>query len=182
MSVNPSLFFSLLLLLLTGRPARAQTDTTVYHLTLRQEPVVKAGKTVLGMTVNGGIPGPTIRFKEGGYAIIYVKNEMNVAASVHWHGVLAPNFYDGVPYLNTPPIEPGQVQKYAFPLKQSGTYWYHSHTLLQEQSGVYGSIVIEPKHERLTYDKELVLVLSDWTNQKPKNVLRFLKRGTEWYN
>ncbi|AWM35304.1 multicopper oxidase domain-containing protein [Hymenobacter nivis] len=181
MRINPLLFF-LLLLLLTVRPARAQTDTTVYRLTLRQEPVVKAGKTVPGMTVNGGIPGPTIRFKEGDYAIIYVKNEMNVPTSVHWHGILAPNFYDGVPYLNTPPIGPGQVQKYAFPIKQSGTYWYHSHTLLQEQSGVYGSIVIAPRQERLTYDKELVLLLSDWTNQKPANVLRFLKRGTEWYN
>ncbi|SDY83839.1 multicopper oxidase domain-containing protein [Hymenobacter psychrophilus] len=183
MRFNFLLSLSLLLtLLLAGPPARAQTDTTVYNLTLRQEPVNKAGKTVMGMTVNGGIPGPTIRFKEGGYAVIYVKNEMDVETSVHWHGLLLPNFYDGVPYLNTPPIEPGQTQKYEFALRQSGTYWYHSHTMLQEQSGVYGSIVIEPKQERLTYDKDLVLVLSDWTNQKPQNVLRFLKRGTEWYN
>ncbi|OWP64082.1 copper oxidase [Hymenobacter amundsenii] len=170
------------LLLLTSWPARAQTDTVVYNLTLRQELVTKAGKTVAAMTVNGGIPGPTIRFKEGGYAVIYVRNEMDVETSVHWHGLLVPNFYDGVPYLNTPPIKPGQTQKYAFPIRQAGTYWYHSHTMLQEQSGVYGSIVIEPRQERLTYDKDLVLVLSDWTNQKPKNVLRFLKRGTEWYN
>ncbi|SDY67661.1 multicopper oxidase domain-containing protein [Hymenobacter psychrophilus] len=168
--------------LLVGQPARAQTDTTVYNLTIRQGPVSKAGKTVVGMTVNGGIPGPSIRFKEGGYAVIYVKNEMDVETSVHWHGLLLPNFYDGVPYLTTPPIRPGQTQKYAFPLKQSGTYWYHSHTMLQEQSGVYGAIVIEPQKERLPYDKDLVLVLSDWTNQKPENVLRFLKRGTEWYN
>ncbi|MET4075940.1 multicopper oxidase domain-containing protein [Hymenobacter sp. UYCo722] len=183
MRIYPLFLFSLLLLLLlTVRPAQAQTDTAVYHLTIRQEQVSKAGKTMQGMTVNGGIPGPTIRFKEGGYAVIYVKNEMSVETSVHWHGLLVPNFYDGVPYLNTPPIKPGQELKYEFPLKQAGTYWYHSHTLLQEQSGVYGSIVIEPKHERLTYDKELVLVLSDWTNQKPKNVLRYLKRGTEWYN
>jgi FtsP/CotA-like multicopper oxidase with cupredoxin domain len=173
---------ALLGVLLAVQPGRAQTDTAVYHLTIRQEAVSKAGKTVLGMTVNGGIPGPTIRFKEGGYAIIYVKNEMPVETSVHWHGLLVPNFYDGVPYLTTPPIRPGQELKYEFPLKQAGTYWYHSHTMLQEQSGVYGSIVIEPKKERLTYDKDLVLVLSDWTNQKPKNVLRFLKRGTEWYN
>ena len=169
-------------LLLTGWTGRAQTDTTVYHLTIRQEPVNRAGKTVLGMTVNGGIPGPTIRFKEGGYAVIYVKNEMAVETSVHWHGLLLPNFYDGVPYLTTPPIGPGQELKYEFALRQAGTYWYHSHTMLQEQSGVYGSIVIEPRNERLTYDKDLVLVLSDWTNQQPKNVLRFLKRGTEWYN
>lgn len=153
-----------------------------YTITLKQEMVNKAGKDVKGMTVNGSIPGPTLRFTEGEYAVIYVKNEMDVETSVHWHGLLLPNFYDGVPYLTTPPIEPGHTQKYEFPLKQSGTYWYHSHTMLQEQSGVYGSIVIQPKEEPLEYDKELVMVLSDWTNENPMSVLRFLKRGTEWYN
>lgn len=169
------------LFLLTQLLTSAQTDTASYKLVIKKEKVNKAGKEVMGMTINGSIPGPTLRFKEGGYAVIYVKNEMDVETSVHWHGILLPNFYDGVPYLNTPPILPGQTQKYEFPLKQSGTYWYHSHTMLQEQSGVYGSIVIEPKKETLNYDKELVMVLSDWTNEKPNNVLRSLKRGTEWY-
>lgn len=173
----------IILFILTGFTASAQIDTTVYNLTIRQETVNKAGKEVVGMTVNGDIPGPTMRFKEGDYAIIYVKNEMEEETSVHWHGLLLPNFYDGVPYLTTPPIHPGETQKYEFPLIQSGTYWYHSHTMLQEQSGVYGSIVIDPKEgETLEYDKELVMVLSDWTNQKPMNVLRNLKRGNEWYN
>ncbi|WP_282143628.1 multicopper oxidase domain-containing protein [Cellulophaga baltica] len=152
-----------------------------HTITLREATVNKAGKDVMGMTVNGTIPGPTLEFTEGEYAIIYVKNEMSVETSVHWHGLLLPNFYDGVPYLNTPPIEPGHTQKYEFSIKQSGTYWYHSHTMLQEQSGVYGSIVIQPKEKVLDYDKELVLVLSDWTNEKPMNVLRNLKRGNEWY-
>ena len=152
-----------------------------HTITLREATVNKAGKDVMGMTVNGTIPGPTLEFTEGEYAVIYVKNEMSVETSVHWHGLLLPNFYDGVPYLNTPPIEPGHTQKYEFPIKQSGTYWYHSHTMLQEQSGVYGSIVIQPKEKVLDYDKELVLVLSDWTNEKPMNVLRNLKRGNEWY-
>ena len=152
-----------------------------HTITLRETTVNKAGKDVMGMTVNGTIPGPTLEFTEGEYAIIYVKNEMSVETSVHWHGLLLPNFYDGVPYLNTPPIEPGHTQKYEFPIKQSGTYWYHSHTMLQEQSGVFGSIVIQPKEKVLDYDKELVLMLSDWTNQKPMNVLRNLKRGNEWY-
>jgi CopA family copper-resistance protein len=111
-----------------------------------------------------------------------VKNEMSEETSVHWHGLLLPNFFDGVPYLTTPPIEPGHTQKYEFPIKQSGTYWYHSHTMLQEQSGVFGSIVIKPKEQTLKYDKELVLMLSDWTNEKPMNVLRNLKRGNEWYS
>ncbi len=162
--------------------AHAQTDTATYHLTIQKEMVNKAGKEVMGMTLNGGIPGPTLTFTEGGYAVIYVKNEMDVETSIHWHGLLLPNFYDGVPYLTTPPIEPGHTQKYEFPLRQSGTYWYHSHTMLQEQAGVYGSIVIQPKEKTLEYDKELVVVLSDWTNEKPNNVLRFLRGGTEWYN
>jgi len=159
----------------------AQTDTLVYRLTIDQKTVNMAGKEVAGMTINGNIPGPTLRFTEGDYAIIYVENKMDVETSVHWHGLLLPNFFDGVPYLTTPPIMPGESFKYEFPLKQSGTYWYHSHTMLQEQSGVYGSIVIEPKEKTLEYDDDLVLVISDWTNQKPMNVLRNLKRGNEWY-
>jgi len=176
-----------LLLLICGNSSFAKadqtpTDTATYTLTIKNDRVSKAGKAVPAMTVNDGIPGPTLTFQEGGYAVIYVKNEMDVETSVHWHGILLPNFYDGVPYLTTPPIQPGETFKYEFPLKQSGTYWYHSHTMLQEQSGVYGSIVIEPKEKTLEYDSELVILLSDWTNQKPHNVLRNLKRGNEWYN
>ncbi|WP_040506509.1 multicopper oxidase domain-containing protein [Gillisia limnaea] len=153
-----------------------------YTLTLKEEMVNKAGKNVMGMTVNGSIPGPTLEFKEGEYAVIYVKNEMSVETSIHWHGLILPNFFDGVPYLTTPPIEPGSTFKYEFPITQSGTYWYHSHTMLQEQSGVFGSFVIQPKEKVFEYDKELVLILSDWTNEKPGDVLRNLKRGNEWYN
>ncbi len=160
----------------------AQSDTTVYRLTIDQKTVKIAGKESKGMTVNGGIPAPTLTFQEGGYAIIYVENKMDVETSVHWHGLLLPNFQDGVPYLTTPPIRSGETFKYEFPLIQAGTYWYHSHTMLQEQSGVYGAFVIQPKEKTLEYDKELVLVLSDWTFQKPHNVLRNLKRGNEWYN
>lgn len=174
-------FFGLAWFALAGFTAVAQTDTTTYRLTLKQETVNKTGKNVMGMTINGQIPGPTLGFTEGDYAVMYVKNEMDVETSIHWHGMLLPNFFDGVPYLNTPPIMPGATQKYEFRLKQAGTYWYHSHTMLQEQSGVYGSLVIEPRERTLEYDRDLVLVISDWTNEKPKNVMRFLKRGTEWY-
>lgn len=152
-----------------------------HTLIIRKEKVNKAGKEVMGMTVNGTIPGPTLEFKEGEYAVIYVKNEMDVETSIHWHGFLLPNYYDGVPYLTTPPIKSGTTFKYEFPIRQSGTYWYHSHTMLQEQSGVLGSIVIHPKEKELAYDKDLVLVLSDWTNEKPNNVMRNLKRGNEFY-
>ena len=158
-----------------GRPIRE------YTLTIEKQSVNFTGKEVMGMTVNGSIPGPTLEFTEGEKAVIHVTNKMDVETSVHWHGILLPNFQDGVPYLTTPPIRPGTTFTYEFPINQSGTYWYHSHTMLQEQSGVFGSIVIQPKEKNLGYDKELVLMLSDWTNEKPKDVMRTLKRGSEWY-
>jgi len=152
-----------------------------YNLTIDKQMVNITGKPVKGMAINGSVPGPTLNFTEGEYAKIHVINNMDVETSVHWHGLLLPNFYDGVPYLNTPPIEPGETFTYEFALKQSGTYWYHSHTMLQEQVGVYGSIVIKPKEKQFDYDHDLVLVLSDWTNDKPMNILRNLKRGNEWF-
>jgi len=179
---NTTIILTLLILSSVHFNAEAQSDTTIYNLSINKGIVNKTGKEVMGMTINGSIPGPVLRFTEGDYAVIYVKNEMDVETSIHWHGLLLPNFYDGVPYLTTPPIEPGHTQKYEFPLIQSGTYWYHSHTMLQEQSGVYGSFVIEPKEKKIEYNKELVIMLSDWTNEKPSDVLRYLKRGTEWYN
>lgn len=158
-----------------GRPVKE------YNLTLEQKEMALGGVTAKAMTINGSIPGPTLEFNEGDLAIIKVTNKMDVETSVHWHGLILPNFYDGVPYLNTPPIEPGETFQYKIPINQSGTYWYHSHTMLQEQKGVYGSIVIQPKEKTLKYDKDLVVVLSDWTNEKPMSVLRNLKRGNEWY-
>ena len=158
-----------------GRPVKE------YNLTLEQKEMTLGGVTTKGMTINGSIPGPTLEFNEGDLAIINVTNKMDVETSVHWHGLILPNFYDGVPYLTTPPIEPGETFQYRIPINQSGTYWYHSHTLLQEQKGVYGSIIIQPKEKTLDYDKDLVVVLSDWTNEKPMNVLRNLKRNNEWY-
>ncbi|WP_026450187.1 multicopper oxidase domain-containing protein [Aequorivita capsosiphonis] len=184
-----NLSYSFILLLICSYSVFAQTvegnvdNLTVneYTLTIKEEMVNKAGKEVKGMTINGTIPGPTLEFTEGEYAVIYVKNEMSVETSIHWHGMFLPNFMDGVPYLTTPPIKPGTTFKYEFPLKQSGTYWYHSHTMLQEQSGVFGSLLIHPKEKTLEYDKDLIVMLSDWTNEKPKTVMRNLKRGNEWY-
>jgi hypothetical protein len=152
-----------------------------YNITIDYQTVNYTGKDVKAMTINGGIPGPNLKFTEGEYAVINVTNKMEVETSVHWHGLLLPNFYDGVPYLTTPPILPGKTLRYEFALKQSGTYWYHSHTGLQEQRGVYGSIQINPKKKELDYDKDLVLVLSDWMDENPKSQLKNLKRGNEWY-
>jgi len=158
-----------------GRPVKE------YNLTIEQVEMTLGGVTAKAMSVNGSIPGTALEFNEGDLALINVTNKMDVETSVHWHGLILPNFYDGVPYLTTPPIKPGTTFQYRIPINQSGTYWYHSHTMLQEQKGVYGPLVIQPKEKTLKYDKDLVVVLSDWTNEKPMSVLRNLKRGNEWY-
>ncbi|MDR9456829.1 MAG: multicopper oxidase domain-containing protein [Salegentibacter sp.] len=152
-----------------------------YNITIDEEMVNLTGDSVKAMTINGGIPGPVLEFTEGEYAKIHVTNNMDEETSVHWHGLLLPNFFDGVPYLSTPPIRPGETFTYEFALKQSGTYWYHSHTGLQEQRGVYGAIQINPKEPEFEYDHDLVLTLSDWMDEKPHKQLKNLKRGNEWY-
>jgi len=158
-----------------GRPVKE------YNLTIEQNKMTLGGVSAKAMTINGSIPGPVLEFNEGELAIINVTNKMDEETSVHWHGIILPNFFDGVPYLTTPPIKPGATFQYRIPVNQSGTYWYHSHTMLQEQKGVYGSIVVQPKEKTLEYDKDVVVVLSDWTNENPMNVLRNLKRGSDWY-
>lgn len=157
-------------------------NTVTYRFTIDEKMVNFSGKEVEAMAINNSIPAPTLTFTEGQNAVIYVTNNMRVETSVHWHGLILPNFQDGVPYLNTPPILPGKTHKFEFPINQSGTYWYHSHTGLQEQRGVYGAIIIKPKEKALEYDYDLSLVFSDWTDEKPKSVLKNLKRGNEWYS
>ena len=165
-----------------GKAINSQTtDATVYHLTVDYKTVNFTGQNKTAMVVNDSLPAPTLYFQEGKKAIIYVTNKMDEETSIHWHGILLPNFQDGVSYLTTPPIKPKKTHKFEFTLKQSGTYWYHSHTGLQEQRGVYGAIIVEPKKQKHKYDHDLVLVLSDWTNENPTDVLRTLKRGSDWY-
>ena len=140
-------------------------------------------KPVPSLTINGSIPGPTLRFREGDVARIRVHNRLaKEETSIHWHGLLLPNIQDGVPDLNTPPIQAGKTHVFEFPLKHAGTYWYHSHSGLQEQRGVYGSMVVEPKSgESGKADRDHVIVLSDWTREHPDEVMRTLMRGGDWY-
>ncbi len=158
-----------------------QAASVAYDLTIDRQQVNFTGRSVQSMTINGGIPGPTLRFKEGDIARIHVHNNMNVTTSIHWHGVLVPPGMDGVPYLSFPPIEPGATFTYEFPIRQSGAYWYHSHSGMQQQSGVYGAIVIEPLKNGPKPDHDYVVILSDWTDEDPHEVSRTLKRGSEWY-
>ncbi|WP_199269731.1 multicopper oxidase domain-containing protein [Mucilaginibacter lacusdianchii] len=151
----------------------------IYHLYINDTTVNYTGKKTTGMAINGSIPAPTLNFTEGDTAEIYVHNEMMMETSIHWHGLILPNRYDGVSYLTTSPIEAGQTHLFKFPLVQHGTYWYHSHTMTQEQSGLYGAFII---HERQPSPmKEYTLVLSDWTNENPEQVQRRLHNASDWY-
>ena len=171
-----------LLFLLCAAPAAARL--VEYDLTIREQTVAPAGKPVRGLTINGTIPGPVLRFREGDTARIHLHNQLRgESTSLHWHGLLVPNIADGVPRLTTPLIPAGTSYTYEFPLKHAGTYWYHSHTALQEQRGVYGAIVVEPKAgEPHRADREHVVVISDWTNENPASVMRTLMRGSDWYS
>ena len=123
-----------------------------------------------------------LEFREGDIALIKVRNRMDVPTSIHWHGILLPPGMDGVPNISFPAIAPGETFTYRFPIRQSGTYWYHSHSNLQEQRGVYGAIVIHPREHKANQPREYALVLSDWTIQDPNLVLHNLKRNSEWYS
>ncbi|MBC7962624.1 MAG: multicopper oxidase domain-containing protein [Steroidobacteraceae bacterium] len=157
--------------------------TVEYDLTIARQEVNLTGQPVEAMTINGQLPGPALHFTEGDHAVIRVHNQMDVETSIHWHGILLPNAMDGVPFVTQPPIAPGQTFTYTFDLRQSGTYWYHSHTMLQEQRGLFGALVIAPKVEG-TFDRlrDQVVVLSDWTDEDPDSVTHTLKRGSEWYS
>jgi len=162
-------------------PATMYASVVEIKLTIARETVQITGNPTTGMTINGGIPGPSLRFRQGDIARIHVHNKMDVDTSIHWHGVLVPPDMDGVPYITFPPIKPGTTFTYEFPIRQAGTYWYHSHTSLQEQSGVYGSIVIESHEKRFAPDRDEVIVLSDWTDEDPHSVNRTLRSGNHWY-
>jgi FtsP/CotA-like multicopper oxidase with cupredoxin domain len=174
-----SLFFSLLACV-AGQVVFSQAPhRVIYHLYISDTVVNYTGKPRHAIAVNGSLPGPTLTFTEGDTAVIYVHNNMMMATSVHWHGLIVPNRYDGVSYLTSPPIEPMQTYVATFPIVQNGTYWYHSHTMLQEQVGLYGAIVI---HKRAApAEKEYTVLLSDWTNERPYEVQRSLHYATDWY-
>lgn len=162
----------------------ALAKTVRYELNINRESVNLSGKRSVdfALAVNHKIPAPVLEFTEGDDAEIVVKNESDEdEVSVHWHGILLDPYMDGVPYVNTPPIYPGKSHTFRFRLRQHGTYWYHSHTNVQEQKGVYGAIIIHPEKKNVTYDRDIVAVLSDWTDENPTQVLKNLRKDGEYY-
>ncbi len=151
-------------------------------LAIRDTMVDIGGRRASATTINGTIPGPLLRFREGGEAIIRVANGLREDTSLHWHGLIVPNAMDGVPGITFPGIPAGETFTYRFPLGQYGTYWYHSHSGLQEQTGVYGPIIIDPvEPEPFQYEREFVVVLSDWSFENPYTVLDKVKKKADYY-
>ena len=153
--------------------------TVKYDLYVTDTIVNYTGKDKKAIAINGQLPAPTLYFTEGDIAEIHVHNKMHHETSIHWHGLLLPNEQDGVPYLTTAPIKPHSTHIYTFPIKQSGTYWYHSHTMLQEQIGMYGAIVIHKPNEKPKHEE--VVLLSDWSDENPHQIERSLHNATDWY-
>src|SRR5574343_315392 len=167
---------------------RAEAQITVrYDLYINDTVVNFSGKEKRAIAVNGQIPMPTLTFTEGDTAEIYVHNQLKESTSLHWHGLFLPNKEDGVPYLTQMPIEPNTTHIYRFPIIQNGTHWYHSHSGLQEQIGMYGSMVLLKRADDPTFRKgiddlpSVPIILSEWTDYNPDNVHRMLHNANDWF-
>lgn len=169
-----------------AQPGAAQPEVlsgTEFNLEIGRTPANFTGAARMATTVNGSIPAPILRWREGDTVTLHVTNRLDEDTSIHWHGILLPTGMDGVPGLSFPGIRPGETFTYRFQVRQSGTYWYHSHSGFQEQTGLYGAIVIEPRRaDPVRAERDHVVLLSDWTDEDPMSVFRKLKVMPDYYN
>ena len=162
---------------------RMEGGTAVYDLDIAEHRIPIAGRSATAVTINGTVPGPLLHLYEGQDALLRVSNQLHEDTSIHWHGLILPPEMDGVPGVSFPGILPGQTFEYRIPLRQHGTYWYHSHSGLQEQVGHYGPLIIKPEGGYpYQFDREYTIVLSDWTFEDPYQVLQNLKKQGNYYN
>ena len=156
---------------------------TEFDLVIDELPVNYTGAPRIATAVNGSVPAPILRWREGTEVTVRVTNRLRSQSSVHWHGILLPAGMDGVPGLSFPGIAPGETFIYRFPVRQSGTYWYHSHSRFQEQTGLYGALIIDPAGpDPIACDREYVIMLNDWTDDDPESVFRTLKKQSDFFN
>jgi CopA family copper-resistance protein len=165
-------------------PLRSTTlSGTDFDLRIGETPMNFTGSPKVAITVNGSVPAPLLRWREGDTVTLRVANTLGEDASIHWHGILLPANMDGVPGLSFHGIRPGETYVYRFEVRQAGTYWYHSHSGFQEQRGLYGPLVIEPcEPSPFEYDREHVVMLTDWTDENPARVFAKLKKRSDYYN
>jgi CopA family copper-resistance protein len=166
------------------RQPTAELTGNKFDLRIGELPVNFTGSPQTAFTVNGSLPAPTLRWRQGDRVTIRVHNTLrDEDVSIHWHGILLPANMDGVPGLSFRGIRPGESYLYEFDVRQAGTYWYHSHSGFQEQRGVYGSLIIDPQEPApFNYDREHVVLLSDWTDMDPETVLAKLKKRSDYFN
>jgi CopA family copper-resistance protein len=161
-------------------PVLSGTD---FQLEISPIAVNYTGRARTAHAINGQIPAPTLRWREGDTITLAVANRLSEPTSIHWHGIRTPSDMDGVPGLSFAGIAPGQTFVYRFPVHQGGTYWYHSHSAFQEQTGLYGPIVIEPKSgDAHQFDRDYVVLLSDWSDEHPESIISNLKFQSDYYN
>jgi CopA family copper-resistance protein len=166
------------------RKPTIELSGTQFDLEIGETPVNFTGSPQTANTVNGSIPAPTLRWREGDTVTLRVRNTLrDHGASIHWHGILLPANMDGVPGLSFHGIRPGETYTYQFEVKQNGTYWYHSHSAFQEQLGVYGALIIEPRTSSpVKYDREYAVLLSDWASMDPETIFAKLKKQADYFN
>lgn len=166
------------------RQATGVLSGTDFELNFHETLVNFTGSPQLAHTVNGSLPPPVLRWREGDTVTLRASNRLrDDYASIHWHGILLPANMDGVPGLSFNGIAPGETYVYRFNVKQGGTSWYHSHSVFQEQLGLYGALIIDPRQpDPFIYDREHVVLLSDWTDEAPERVFAKLKKQSDYYN
>lgn len=168
---------------LRSRMGPALLKGNQFDLTYSQQTVNFTGKARYATAINGSVPAPVLRLKEGENAVLRVTNNMAEDTSIHWHGLILPDKMDGVPGISFDGIKPGETFTYRFPVTQSGTYWYHSHSGFQEQTGAYGALIIDPiAPEPFQYDRDYVVMLSDWSDEAPESIYAKLKKLSHYYN
>jgi len=175
---------------LVGASSRAAGNAGVpelngqqFDLDIGYRTVNFTGKERTATVVNGSIPGPVLRWQEGDRVTLRVRNHLAHDTSIHWHGMILPAGMDGVPGISFDGIRPGETFTYQFDVRQNGTFWYHSHSRFQEQTGVYGAIVIDPaRPDPVGYDRDYVVLLSDWSDEKPERIYAKLKKQSDYYN
>ena len=156
---------------------------TEFDLTIGETLMNMTGSPRVAVTVNDSVPAPTLRWREGDTVTLRVTNTLQEDTSIHWHGILLPANMDGVPGLSFNGIRPGETHTYRFTVRQGGTYWYHSHSGFQEQRGMYGALIVDPREpEPFSYDRDHVVMLSDWTDENPDRVFAKLKKQAHYYN
>ena len=164
-----------------AQPAR-ELSGREFDLTIGSLPVDFSGRRRSATVVNGSLPAPTLRWRQGDTVTLHVRNLLPTTSSIHWHGIVLPADMDGVPGLSFMGIAPGDAFTYRFKANQSGTYWYHSHSRFQEQTGLYGAIVIEPREQDVRADRDYVIMLSDWSDIDPERIYATLKAHSDYFN